>query len=689
MRKQFFLFLFLAITIPLFAQTPQIYYVNNQNASSGDGASWGEAFVKLQEALDVAEGPAEIWVAQGTYHPTSSYDLDDQDARYRHFRMKNGVTIYGGFTGDETHPDQRDWENNLTILSGELDDTNVYHVFYHFGIGLDETAVLDGFVITGGYADNEEIIFHALGGGILNTPEVEIIGDSEEPSDFIVEEGTESHPTIRNCEFTDNAAMLGGAMMNAFYSSPHIMNCSFTDNLAHHGGAIMNAMGSSPHISHSIFTGNTAHDGGAIYNEHEFSPIIDHCRFYDNIAAMHGGAIRNDDHSAPIISNSVFDGNQAPLGGAIHNNSESSPVIVNCLFTNNVADGDNEWKGGGGIYNYFAVPHIINCTFTGNSTVHGGGAIANYNSTAQVVNSILWGNHAEHMGQEELGYVGDEDVAPVISYSNIRDSGGSGPDWFENRGIDGGNNIDEDPEFILNGDHPYMPAETSPVADAGSNAPFEEEGVAMGILTDIRGPGFPRIMQPESEEPGGIVDMGAYEINDHMVTRIILATAGENGSIYPEGETEVLYGDSQSFEITANEEYIIDEVHVDDEEIEDASGLQNFTWVFSGVTDTHTIAASFMADPDLDIDSDALLQAIKLYPNPAENHFILNVDPQYLRSNTNLRYYLYDVTGRKILSGLISDNRTRINISNVQTGIYLLQLVSSEKILGTAKLQVR
>ncbi len=108
MRKQFFLFLFLAITISLFAQTPQVYYVNNQNAASGDGTSWGEAFVTLQEALDVAEGPSEIWVAQGTYHPTSTYDLDDQDERHRHFRMKNGVTIYGGFLGTETNHEQRD-----------------------------------------------------------------------------------------------------------------------------------------------------------------------------------------------------------------------------------------------------------------------------------------------------------------------------------------------------------------------------------------------------------------------------------------------------------------------------------------------------------------------------------------------------------------------------------------------------
>ncbi|TVQ85655.1 MAG: T9SS C-terminal target domain-containing protein [Bacteroidetes bacterium] len=689
MLKHLFLLFFIAITIQLFAQAPQIYYVNNQNAASGDGTSWGEAFITLQEALDAAEGPSEIWVAQGTYHPTSTYDLDDQDERHRHFRMKNDVTIYGGFLGTETQPEQRDWENNHTILSGELDDTNVYHVFYHFGLGLDETAVLDGFVITGGYADNQEIIFHALGGGMLNTPEVEIVGDPDDPSDFIVEEGTESHPTIRNCEFTDNAAMLGGAMMNAFYSSPHIMHCTFTDNLAHHGGAIMNTMGSSPHIIHSTFTGNLAHNGGAIYNEHDISPVIDHCRFYNNMAAMHGGAIRNDDYSTAIISNSIFEGNQAPLGGAIHNNTESSPVIVNCLFTNNIADGENEWKGGGGIYNYYATPHIINCTFTGNSTAHGGGGISNQNSAANIVNTIIWGNHAEHMGFEEVGYVGDEDDAPTFSYCNIRESGGSGPDWFENRGIDGGNNIDDDPEFDMNGDHPYMPAETSPVADAGSNAPFGDGGAAMGILTDIRGPGFPRIMEPGNTEPGGIVDMGAYEINDNVVTRIITATAGENGSIYPEGETEVLFGDSQSFFIEADEEYLIDEVFADDVALDDASGLLSFTWTFSLVTDAHTISATFMADPDLGIDSDALLQAIKVYPNPAENHFTLNINPQYLKSNTNLRYYLYDVTGRKILSGLISDNQTRINISNVQTGIYLLQLVSSEKILGTAKLQVR
>src|SRR4029078_6773345 len=80
-----------------------------------------------------------------------------------------GVGIYGGFVGTETLRTQRDATANLTILSGEIGTTagtdNSIHVV--IDNGSNSTAIMDGFTITGGYADQPGL--DSFGGGILLT----------------------------------------------------------------------------------------------------------------------------------------------------------------------------------------------------------------------------------------------------------------------------------------------------------------------------------------------------------------------------------------------------------------------------------------------------------------------------------------------------------------------------------------
>lgn len=79
-------------------------------------------------------------------------------------------------------------------------------------------------------------------------------------------------------------------------------------------------------------------------------------------------------------------------------------------------------------------------------------------------------------------------------------------------------------------------------------------------------------------------------------TYIITATAGENGSISPSGSVEVKEGADQTFTITADEGYEIENLKVDGSEVSAAS-----SYTFNNVTEAHSIEATFkqkVTNPD-------------------------------------------------------------------------------------------
>ena len=193
-----------------------VCYVNGEStAANPDGSSWAKAYIDLQSAVDAVadQGGGEIWVAEGRYTRTKDPVLT----------MKEGVALYGGFAGTQTFRDQRDWEANQSIIDGE--DTR------RCVKGSDD-GVLDGFIVTGGYAAGSE-----SSGGMFNY---------------------DSSPTVTNCTFTENRAdSYGGGMYN-HNSSPTVTNCSFTENSAASYGGGMHNFNSSPTLTNCSFTEKTA-----------------------------------------------------------------------------------------------------------------------------------------------------------------------------------------------------------------------------------------------------------------------------------------------------------------------------------------------------------------------------------------------------------------------------------------------
>ena len=84
-----------------------------------------KAMGSLDDALAKATSGDEIWIAAGTYKPTQLIKTSKKNSR--HFPLKNGVSIYGGFAGTEKNKEERmkveDGEAydyvNTTILSAD------------------------------------------------------------------------------------------------------------------------------------------------------------------------------------------------------------------------------------------------------------------------------------------------------------------------------------------------------------------------------------------------------------------------------------------------------------------------------------------------------------------------------------------------------------------------------------------
>jgi predicted RNA-binding protein with TRAM domain len=175
MKKVILLILIFIVSLSLTAQTT--YYVKATGGSdSNNGTTWSLAFASLQTALNVAVSGDKIWVAKGTYIPTTIAG-GTADNRDKTFYIASGIAVYGGFAGTETAGYDltlRDFVTNETILSGALDATpanNAYHTVVI--IATSAASTLDGFSVTAGNANGSTFstiggrsIYRSQGGGI-------------------------------------------------------------------------------------------------------------------------------------------------------------------------------------------------------------------------------------------------------------------------------------------------------------------------------------------------------------------------------------------------------------------------------------------------------------------------------------------------------------------------------------------
>ncbi|HBX87532.1 MAG TPA: hypothetical protein DEG09_02810, partial [Marinilabiliaceae bacterium] len=229
---------------------PTVFYIGHDHVihvkagSEGTtGVNWDNAFGTLHEALEYSLPGDEIWVAAGTYYPvevanSSAVSTAERDAA---FKLKTGLTIYGGFEGSEMFRDYRNYATNLTIISGDLSGTGNYetaskHLFLN--TGSSEQPISNGSVLDG-------LIFeHAAQSAIVNN---------------------QASPAIHNSIFRNNKGENGAAISNT-ESSPLLYQVLFHNNEASAaGGAIWSDNNSMPELINLTIVKNMAQEVGGVY----------------------------------------------------------------------------------------------------------------------------------------------------------------------------------------------------------------------------------------------------------------------------------------------------------------------------------------------------------------------------------------------------------------------------------------
>jgi len=308
------------------AGSPGVLRVDAAAPPGGDGLSWSAAIDDLAQAITTAAYSwghfKEIWVARGRYTPDGG--TGDRD---RSFLLHDGLALCGGFLPGMSREDQRDPQANPTVLTGDLagDDgtggstaENSFHVLQ--GNGADQTATLDGFIITAGNANGEGTRRDA-GGGLYN------VGAS---------------PLIRDCLFIANSADWGGAVENSHNSNPSVQDCVFAGNHSREDGGAISNWESSPVFTRCRFAGNRAGDDGGALRCNRSELTCTACLLTGNACGDNGGAFYDgsgdESDSRHRFISSTLAHNAAPdRGGAVGIIGTCLPQVENCVLWGNTA----------------------------------------------------------------------------------------------------------------------------------------------------------------------------------------------------------------------------------------------------------------------------------------------------------------------------------------------------------------
>ena len=331
----------------------RIRYVKPEKEGKGDGSTWNDATDDIQWAInDLAEKApgekGEVWVAAGTYVVKDRILADDSSAPVS-LLMKNGISVYGAFEGNEKSRSERiekaknlkpwGWEKESIIRGAEftgsgdanwnntdeawnIKTSGSYHVVWFAplpgGNAFTDEVYLEGFTIEGGkYNETNAAQYDPdCGAGVyINDPSARM-----------------RYCTVRFCnpgmKKTTNTQPRGGGIYckNGQTEGNLVYNCS-----AYQGGGIY--IDEAGFITRSMVTNCSAYQGAGVY--------------------LRGDPNNSEKAYYQILATSVISNNTSTRNGAVYLDGHGL-VINNTIannYTNNTPDAADKMSSyTGGVY---------------------------------------------------------------------------------------------------------------------------------------------------------------------------------------------------------------------------------------------------------------------------------------------------------------------------------------------------
>ncbi len=359
----------------------RIRYV--KQGGTGDGTSWTNASGDIQRMIDdLADNnpggqPGEVWIAEGEYEPQTQ--LISNASYSASFRMRDGISVYGGFAGGEASKTERTMKQKAPgeeAMPWEFEHTTVLKAAYY---------------------DRKNLT--------LNGNKWTLTSDSRHVVWFAPMKGEDP--------FTQVTTLDGVTIMGGYAQGGTGLDDFYTDR-----GAGVYMDGENAYLTNCTVTENNATgNGGGVYlrNGRVQSSLI-----YNNNSDQNGGGVYVDDQG--LVHRSMLANNSARNGAGVYlDNSDEAQllpeylILSTCVVSNNTASGNGAVycnQGGVLLQNTIVNNKCVTATdLTDPNASQTGGVYINY--YALVINSVLWNNIMQSTGTNIPMYAKNPDANRV------------------------------------------------------------------------------------------------------------------------------------------------------------------------------------------------------------------------------------------------------------------------------------